>query len=288
MQRRHLLQALAAAPFAAGLQAASSPAKPRFRSAICAYSYRQALAAKTMTYEDLVHLSVELNVDGLDLTVYWFPSPNDDFLLPLKRAAYKAGVEIYSISVRTDMCRPPIEQAGEIEKIREWVDVAARLGAGHIRVFGGRVPDGATENQAAVWCAEVLKRSGDYAGSKGVILGLENHGGITERAERIIEIVKRVDSPWVGINLDSGNFHADAFRQIEMCIPYAVNVQLKAETRTEAGQVQRQDWNRLIGLLAKGNYKGYVALEYEAKEPAETAVPRLIKEMQSVIARHNA
>ncbi|MBK9167742.1 MAG: sugar phosphate isomerase/epimerase [Bryobacterales bacterium] len=288
MQRRHLLQALAAAPLATSLQAAGSPAKARFRSAICAYSYRQALAAKKMTYEDLVHLSVEMNVDGLDLTVYWFPSPNDDFLLPLKRAAYKAGVEIYSISVRTDMCRPPTEQAGEIEKIREWVDVAARLGAGHIRVFGGRVPDGATENQAAIWCAEVLKRSGDYAGSKGVILGLENHGGITERAERIIEIVKRVDSPWVGVNLDSGNFRSDAFRQIEMCIPYAVNVQLKAEMRSEAGQVERQDWNRLIGLLAKGNYKGYVALEYEAKEAAETAVPRLIKEMQSILNRHTA
>src|SRR6266545_5878124 len=114
MNRRDLLRtvpALAAgsrlAPLALAAQTAGK--KARLRSAICAYSYREALKAKTMSYDDLVGAAVNNNIDGLDLTVYWFPNKSNDFLLPLKRLAYKAGVEIYSISIRTEMTQPTKE-----------------------------------------------------------------------------------------------------------------------------------------------------------------------------------
>jgi sugar phosphate isomerase/epimerase len=240
-----------------------------------------------MTYDDLVRLAVELDVDGLDLTVYWFPNTSDAFLLPLRRLAYKMAVEIYSISIRTDMCRPTPElQTRELEEIQKWVDVAAKLGAGHIRVFGGDVPKGSTEDQAAQWVATVLKRAGDYSGKKGVILGLENHGGITEKAERVIQIVKQVDSPWVGINLDTGNFQSNAYSQIEACVPYAVNVQFKTEIK-EGGKDSPSDWNRIMEMLAKGGYKGYLALEYEAEENPGTAVPRLTKQLNQIARKYS-
>ncbi|MCL6505677.1 MAG: hypothetical protein K6T59_01490 [Bryobacteraceae bacterium] len=89
--RRDCLRALPFAVAARGTRAASARAA-RLKTAICAYSYRQALAGKTMNYEDLVRLAVEHGVDGLDLTVYWFPSTSDDFLLPLRRLAYKNAV----------------------------------------------------------------------------------------------------------------------------------------------------------------------------------------------------
>ncbi len=227
MNRRELLKTIPALAIggARGDAADESAAnKARLRNAICAYSYRDELKNKTMTYADLVRIAVETGADGLDLTVYWMPeNPPDDFLLPLRRLAYKNAVEIYSLSIRTDMCRPTRElQDVEVAEVKKWVDVAEKLGAGHIRVFGGRAPKDATENQAAGYAVEVLKRCADYSARQGVILGLENHGGITEKAARIIQIVKQVDSPWVGINLDTGNFNANVFPQIEMCIPYAV------------------------------------------------------------------
>src|SRR3954453_21824140 len=108
MRRRDLLKALPAGLAGRWLAgAASSDKKARLRTAICAYSFREQLKDKSMTYEDLVRLAVDLDVDGLDLTVYWFPSTDDAFLLPLRRLAYKNAVEIYSISVRTDLCKPP-------------------------------------------------------------------------------------------------------------------------------------------------------------------------------------
>jgi sugar phosphate isomerase/epimerase len=285
MNRRDLLKSLPALGAAASFGAVErNSGKSRLRSAICAYSFREQLKDKSMTYDDLVRLAVDLDTDGLDMTVYWFPDTSESFLLPLRRLAYKNGVEIYSISIRTNMCQPtPDLRQKEVAEVRKWVDAAERLGASHIRVFGGTVPKTSNEDEAAGWVTEVLKRASEYSATKGVVLGLENHGGITERADRIIQIVRQVDSPYVGINLDTGNFNREVLAQIEKCVPYAVNVQVKAEMRQEAGGRAPQDWSKIVQLLRSGGYKGYLALEYEAKEPAPDAVPRLMKKLQSII-----
>lgn len=284
MTRRSLLHlpALAALP-----AAAAAAKKARLKTAICAYSFRDALAKKRMSYDDLVHMAVDHAVDGLDLTVYWFPSTSDDFLLPLKALAYRNGVEIYSISIRSDMCRPtPEQRQKELAEVKKWVDVAAKLGAGHIRVFGGVVPKGESEDQAARWVVEVLREASAYSGSKGVILGLENHGGITAKAGRIVEIVKAVNSPWVGVNLDTGNFDSDPYTQIAQILPYSVNVQFKMDIR-DGGQRVPSDWDRLTRMLAEAGYRGYMALEYEAKEDPATAVPPLLQRLNTLARKYS-
>ena len=294
MKRREIFQSLAAAgaacivrPNLAGTFTGNLSKRARFRSAICAYSFRKALKAGAMTYEDLVRMAVELDIDGLDLTVYWFPSTSDDFLLPLRRLAYRMGVDIYSISVRTEMTQVAAEKRDqEVGKIKKWIDVANRLGATHIRVFGGKVPHGASEDQAAEWVVEVLKPAAEYAGSCGVILGLENHGGITLEAKRIIKIIKKVNSPWVGINLDTGNFPTDPYEQIKLCLPYAVNSQFKTEMRYADGRREPSDWDRILGMFAKFGYKGYLALEYEGEEP-ESVFARYMAELQRLMCRHS-
>jgi sugar phosphate isomerase/epimerase len=295
MRRRELLKCIPAITLASafplpGVVADERAGKrPRLRSAICAYSYRNALAAKTLTYQDLIRLAVENDVDGIDMTVYWFPDTSDGFLLPLRRLAYKSCVEIYSIAVRTDMCQPtPEKRQKELEEVKKWVDVASKLGAGHIRVFGGQVPKGSTEDDAVGWVVEILKEAAAYSGSKGIILGIENHGGITERAETIVRIVRGVDSPWVGINLDTGNFRREVFRQAEMCVPFAVNVQVKTQMSDDAGSQVPSDWDRFVKMLISGGYQGYLSLEYEDKENPATAMPRLLAKLNQVIQDNHA
>lgn len=285
MNRRTWLTTASASltmPLLAGVEAGTG--KSKLRTAICAYSFRKDLAAKTMTYEDLVRLAVDVNVDGIDMTVYWFPSTADSFLLPLRRLAYRSGVEIYSICVRTNMCQPTEElQTKELATLRGWVDAADKLGAGHIRVFGGTVPKTSNEDEAAGWVTKILKEAAVYAGSKGIILGLENHGGITAKAQRVIQIVKAVDSPWVGINLDTGNFDEDPYPQIESLVPYAVNVQMKQNIR-DKGKTGPSDWPRIVKMLRTGGYKGYLSLEYEEDESPAQAVPKLMSKLRQVIA----
>lgn len=291
MNRRDLLKAAPALAAAAGLPQGARAAAPhgRLRSAICCYSYRKELAAKTLTYQDVIRLAVENQVDGLDMTVYWFPNTSDEFLLPLKRDAYKNGVEIYSIAVRTEMTKPTRElQEKELADLKKWVDVAEKLGAGHIRVFGGKIPKGATEEQASGWVIEVLKRGAEYAGKKGIILGIENHGGITENADTIVKIIRAVDSPWVGQNLDTGNFIHDPYASMEKCMPYASSVQVKVMIREQGKARVPSDWDRIAGMLVKHNYRGYLALEYEEPEPTSTAMPRLLKKLNEVVRKASA
>jgi sugar phosphate isomerase/epimerase len=264
--------------------------EPRLKTAICAYSFRKALGDGSLSYLDLVDMAVESKVDGIDSTVYWFPRDDlDSFLVSFRRKAYLAAVELPSIAIRSDLCRPTAyEQEREAAWLRHWVDVSYRLGSSHIRVFGGKVPEGSSEDQAATWVAEILKRAADHAADRGVVLGLENHGGITSRAERIIQIVRAVDHPNVGINLDTGNFHSEPYEQIEMCLPYAVNSQFKVQIRNEAGEHVPSDWDRIVRMFAKAGYRGYLALEYEAQEDPFTAVPRHLARLRELAERHGA
>ena len=106
MNRRSFLAAAGAAVVAAAPAARAtrepqaSSRRARFRTGLVAYSYRQALQAKTMTYEDLIRIAVETDTDGIDMTVYWMPGTSDDYVLPLRRLAYKNRVEIYSLGTR--------------------------------------------------------------------------------------------------------------------------------------------------------------------------------------------
>lgn len=283
MTRRDLLRTAALAPAAL----ASAAPSARLRTSLCAYSFRDALGKGTLQYEDLVDMAVESEIDGLDLTVYWFPDYGlPSFLTSLRRKAYVNGVEIPSIAIRTDLCRKdPREQEREAAWLNYWVDVADRLGASFIRIFGGNVPNGATEDEAAGWVADILRRTADYAGSKGIILGLENHGGITLRAERILSILDAVNHPFVRMNLDTGNFNADHYEQIAMCVPYAANSQFKVEMHDAERNRWESDWERIVKSFADGGYRGYMALEYEAREDPFVAVPRHLARLNALAAK---
>jgi sugar phosphate isomerase/epimerase len=201
--------------------ATGAPAKGRFRTGLVAYSFQKALAAKTMTYEDLIKVAVDTGTDGIDLTSYWLPNPPpDDYLLSLRRLAWKNRVEIYSVGTRIQLAQPTQEaREKQLADVRKWVDVAQKLGASHIRVFGGQKPASATMDQAIDWAAETLKQASAISGAQGIFLGVEDDGGITEFAKETIEIVKRANAPYGGMNLDIGNFRPPkVYDQIEMSI----------------------------------------------------------------------
>jgi L-ribulose-5-phosphate 3-epimerase len=283
MRRRDYLKTLSAAALAVPRASAANETKGRFRAAICAYSFRKPLQDKSMSYLDLIRMASDLGVQGVDLTTYWLPDTNDDTLFAIKKAAYRAGISIYTIGIRARMAQPTPElQTAEVETVRKWLDVAERLGASHMRIFGGPVPKGASEDQAVGWAVETLSRCAVEAGKKGILLGVEDDGGITTNADRTVEIVRKAASPWVGINLDIGNFPNDAYNQIELCAPYATNIHFKSQVHIDR-QAQTADWPRVLKILGAAGYRGYLALEYEAADDPMTAVPALISKMRSVI-----
>jgi sugar phosphate isomerase/epimerase len=277
MRRRDYLKALALAP------AALAAEKPRFRPAICAYSFRNQLKAGTMTYADIIRMAAETGADGIDLTTYWLPDTSDRTLYELRKQAYRSAVSIYSIGVRVRLAQPTAElQAAEVAAVRQWVDAADRIGASHIRIFGGAVPKGATEDQAVAWAVETLKRATEEAGKRGITLGVEDDGGITTNADRTVEIVKKAASPWAGINLDIGNFPDNGYEQIAMCAPYATNVHFKTAVHVNKKK-EPADWPRVLQILGAAGYRGYLALEYEEEADPARIVPELIAKMKQTI-----
>ena len=128
---------------------------------------------------------------------------------------------------------------------------------------------------------EALQECCDYAGKRGVFVGVENHGNLT--SGQVLEILKGVDSKWFGVNLDTGNFHsADPYADLEQCAPYAVNVQLKMAMKTADGNPFDTDLTRVANLLKKARYQGFVVLEYEEKE-ASKDVPLALERLRKIL-----
>jgi L-ribulose-5-phosphate 3-epimerase len=173
--------------------------------------------------------------------------------------------------------------------IKKWVDVTNALGASHLRIFAGQLPQGATIAQGMDWTVEIMKPACDYSGKFGITLGVEDHAGITQKADTTLEILHRVDSPYAGVNLDISNFVADSdedqYRQIEACVRYATHTHI----RDHFGDSKRPiDMDRVWQIFAKGGYKGYMSAEYEGDEDAMTAVPKLIDRIKGLCKKYSS
>ena len=267
------------------------PGKPRLQLSLAAYSFRDTFQhkdpAKRITMDDFLDFCADHGCAGAELTSYYFPEKFDEqYLIQLKRHAFLRGIAISGSAVGNNFAFPKGSKRDEnIALVKEWVDHCAVLGAPHIRVFAGPAQD---KDVAAAkrLCIDALEECCDYAGKQGVFLGLENHGGIVAAPEDLLEIVQAVKSPWLGINLDTGNFNTDdPYADLARCAPYAVNVQLKVEIRRR-GQRQNEpsDLGRVVKLLREANYQGYVALEYEAREDPWKAVPEWLARMKAAMA----
>lgn len=266
----------------------TAPGAP-FKLGVAAYSYRKYLQgpSKNMTMFDFIRTCAEMGTDGVELTEYYFEKPiTPEYLMKLKHTAHLWGQAIIGTPIGNVFTHPagPMRDQ-QIETYKKWIDVSATLGSPAIRTFAGNAPKGTDESVARRNVVECLEIVCDYAAQKGVFVALENHGGVVARADGLLEIVQAVKSPWLGINLDSGNFRtADPYGDLARCAPYAVTVQYKVEMFPNGGPAQPADLGRIIKILRDANYRGFVTLEYEAKEEPLTAIPRYVAEMRKALS----
>jgi sugar phosphate isomerase/epimerase len=288
-RRRFLCQALPATGTLVGLGLAGAASlgaiepiqrqgPSRLRLSLAAYSFRDffgsAASGRRLTMPDFIDYCADHGCDGAEVTSYYFPKEvTVEYLLALKRQAFLRGVAVSGTAVGNNFARPiGPERDREIAAVKKWVDHAYVLGAPHIRVFAGD-PKGIDQAAAKRLSIAAFEECADYAGGKGVFLGLENHGGIVSAVSDLLDIVRTVKSPWFGVNLDTGNFFTDedAYDQMAQLAPYTVNVQLKVEISRRGGGRGKEptDLPRVVRLLREAHYQGYVALEYEARDPWE-------------------
>ena len=255
---------------------------------LAAYSYRQLFDGPNpkMDLFDYVSLAADMALDAVEPTSYWLPKDvDDDYLHRLSTHAVLLGLDISGTAIRNDFCLPTgAGRDADMAHVRAWIDRAAILGAPVIRVFGGTVPKGESNDVAIARVVEGFREILPYAASKGIVLALENHGGITATPEQLLGLVRAIDGPNFGVNLDTGNFHGDdPYADLAKLAPYAVNVQVKTEISRKGKPKEDADLARVVSILKESRYSGYVVLEYEAAEDPIKASPGHIKTLRSLI-----
>jgi sugar phosphate isomerase/epimerase len=262
---------------------------PRLFSGCCAYSYDHALRQGTMTLEDFIRKAVELRLDGVDMTAYYLKSTDPEYLDSLRHLAYKHAVPFSGSACGVSMVQAiAAKRADSLNEIKKWVDVTDRLGASHLRIFAGPLPPGATLQQGIDWVVETMKAASEYSGRKGIMLGLEDHNGVSQNADVCLEIMHRVNSPYAGINLDVTNFiptaTQDVYAQIAACIPYATNTHIRDRFEYDQSPV---DLDRVWRLFAQAGFKGYMSAEYEGPD-SDTGVPKLVATIRALCRKYSS
>ena len=299
LSRRSFLSTSAALTAGAALAGVTAPARAiepiarngqaKFKFSLAAYSYRDLLGgmAPKLTMNDFVSDCAKFNLEGTELTSYYFPkNVTHDYLRTLAQQCFRLGLDVSGTAVGNDFGHPPGEKRlKEIAATKQWIDFAAVLGAPVIRIFAGHEQPGSTPAQAHSLMVSGIEECCEYAGKQGIYLALENHGGPTATAEGLLSFVRDVNSPWFGVNLDTGNFaSADVYGDLAKAAPYAVNVQVKVVVANDKKEKSPTDFKKLAALLREAHYRGYIVLEFEEKGNPREECPKYLDQMREAFA----
>ena len=263
--------------------------RPKFKFSLAAYSYRDLFkpnnrfTKEALTLYDFADDCAKMQLEGTELTSYYFPSPvTNEYLADLRRHCFRLGLDVSGTAVGNDFCHPAGPRRDrEIASVKQWIDHSAVLGAPVIRIFSGSVKPQQTPAEAHRLAIAAIEECCAYAGQRGIHLALENHGGLTATAAGMLKLVKDVQSPWFGVNFDSGNFRGeDVYAELAEIAPYAINAQIKVVVSPAKQKKQPADFERLAKILRDTGYRGYIVLEYEEPGDPRTECPKYTEQLR--------
>ncbi len=255
--------------------------------------------------EAMIDRASALGCTGFEILGVHMPSTDRGYLNDLKRHALHAGVHFLSVSAHHDFVKPDAEARDEQVRIVEsWIEVAARMGAPVVRVFGGRwrtIPNfseymarrgheppvpGYTEDDAWGWIFDSFEQCLKTAAREGVVLALENHWGFTASAAGTCRIIETLGSPWLRAMIDTGNFlEGDLYAEIERMAPHAVLVQAKAYPGGGLYYTLDLDYKRIIEIFRRHGYRGALSLEMEGNAHPDDGVPEALAILREALGQ---
>lgn len=261
---------------------------PKFKFSLAAYSYRSLLSGTDakLTLFDFADDCAKLQLDGTELTSYYFPNPaTPEYLNRLKAHCFRLGLGISGTAIGNDFGFPPGEQRDQqIANAKKWIDNAVILGAPVIRIFAGHQKKGTSAEEAHRLMVAGMEECCEYAGQRGIYLALENHGGPTATADGLLKLVHAVKSPWFAVNLDTGNYQGDdIYADLARTAAYALNVQVKVVIN-QGGKKIPMDYPRLAKIMRDAGYRGYIVLEYEEKDDPRAGCREHLERIRAAFA----
>ena len=237
-----------------------------------------------------------MGFDGIEFLLYQLQSEENSYLQKLKRQAFHAGLDIMGFSTHQGFVFPDKNKRDEeIKKTIHQIELAYQLGIPTMRLNTGRWGttksfddlmankgiepnlEGYTDDEGFKWVIDAIEQCIPTAEKCGVVLGLENHWGLGRTAEGVLRIVNAVNSPWLQITSDTGNFLENQYKQLEMMAPQTFLIQAKTYFGGGKWYTLDIDYNRVAEIFRKVDYRGYVSVEFEGEADPMVAVPESLE-----------
>lgn len=266
------------------------------RIGVSTYSFWQFRHKDLQDLEKCIDLAAEMGFDGVEILHRQMTDESNATLQKIKKRAFLNGLDLMGFSTHQGfLFADPAERQKNVDHTIKCIELAYALGIPTLRVNTGTwrtskdfdelmknkgiepLPKGVTEEDGFKWVAEGLTACLKTAEKCGVLLGLENHWGLGRTPEGVLRVVKEVNSPWLQVTLDTGNFFDDPYDKLEMLAPKAVLVQAKTYFGGGLWYSVDLDYSRIAKLLKKHSYKGYISLEFEGKEDPLKGIPKSLE-----------
>jgi sugar phosphate isomerase/epimerase len=269
----------------------------RNRIGVSTYSFWQFNGPKeNVPIEDCIEKAAAMGFDGIEFLLRQMQSEENSYLQKLKQLAFHAGLDIMGFSTHQGFIFPDKKTRDEqVSLTIQQIELAYQLGIPTMRLNTGRwntiksfdelmankgvepILEGYTLDQGFDWVIDSIAQCIPAAEKCGVVLGLENHWGLGRTAEGVLKIVDAINSPWLQITSDTGNFLENQYEQLEMMAPKTFLVQAKTYFGGGKWYTLDIDYKRVAEIFRKVNYQGYVSLEFEGNEDPLTAVPKSLE-----------
>jgi L-ribulose-5-phosphate 3-epimerase len=271
--------------------------------AVSTYSFWRFNKGHKLPIEDCIEQAGAMGFDGVDVLHIQMTSEENGYLQNLKRRAMINGLDLCGMSIHQGFVSPDKDKRKKnIDHTIKCLELAYKLGIPCIRMNTGRWGtsknfdelmanrgiekplDGYTDEDAYPWIIESLEQCLPTAEKCGIVMGLENHWGLGRTPEGVMRIVNAVDSPWLQVLLDTGNFLENPYDKLEMCAPKTVFMQAKTYYGGGTWYTLDLDYPRIGRIMKKAGFTGYVSLEFEGKEDAHTAIPKSLALLRKAFA----
>lgn len=306
-----MLGAMGACASALGAEAGPEPKLPDLIDVgrrgnpiiVSTYSFWRFRDDSKLSIEECIDEAARMGFDGVEILHMQMEGEEAGYLQKLKRRALLNGVSLSGFSTHQGFMSPDADvRKKNIDHTIRTIELAYALGIPTIRVNTGRWGtskdfdelmanrgieprlEGYSDDDGFKWVIDSFAQCLPAAEKCGVTMGLENHWGLGRTPEGVLRIVNAIDSPWLQVTLDTGNFLDDPYDKLERLAPHAVLVQAKTYFGGGIWYAIDLDYPRIAAMLQKHNYKGYVSLEFEGQEDWQTAIPKSLALLRSAFA----
>ena len=244
------------------------------------WSLHRALFSKEINHLDFISLArTKFEIDAVEyVNTFFFDKAKDKkYLNEMNFIAKDNGVKSLLIMCDNEgnLGDPNNEKRNKaVENHFKWADAAKFLGCHSIRV-NARSDNNLSSSEQLNLAADGLNKLVDYCSGIEINTIVENHGGLSSNGKWLSELMKKVAHPNLGTLPDFGNFLIeddnwyDRYLGVEELMPYAKAVSAKSHEFNSNGDEVRTDYKRMIQIVLKSGYSGYVGIEYEGDKHSE-------------------